>query len=91
MRNGSTDVPVRIVMHLDHQPPRFKVISDLAAVLDIQEETRVGILGALWSYIKIHNLQDKDDRKKINADAKLKKVCRRLATQPRPDNVPLSC
>lgn len=74
MRNGSKDVPIRIVMHLDHTPQRFKVVPELAGVLDIQEETRVGILGALWSYIKINNLQDKDDRKKINADANLKKV-----------------
>ncbi|KAL7408971.1 hypothetical protein BDY24DRAFT_404835 [Mrakia frigida] len=74
MRNGSNNIPIRIIMHLDHQPARYKVVGEFATVLDVKEETRVGILAALWSYIKINNLQDKDDRKKINADAKLRRI-----------------
>jgi hypothetical protein len=43
-------------------------------VLGIKEESRAGIIQALWSYIKMHNLQDKVDRKRIHADAMLRPV-----------------
>jgi SWI/SNF-related matrix-associated actin-dependent regulator of chromatin subfamily D len=43
-------------------------------VLGIKEESRAGIIQALWSYIKTHNLQDKVDRKRIHADAMLRPV-----------------
>ena len=42
--------------------------------MGIKEETRVGIVQALWSYIRLHDLQDKVDRKVIRADAQLRGV-----------------
>ena len=43
-------------------------------ILGIKEESRAGIIQALWAYIKTHNLQDKVDRKRIHADAMLRPV-----------------
>jgi chromatin remodeling complex protein RSC6 len=35
---------------------------------------RTEIVSKLWVYIKAHNLQDATDKRKINADAKLKAI-----------------
>ena len=43
-------------------------------ILDIKEESRAGVIQALWAYIKANNLQDKVDRKRIHADAMLRPV-----------------
>jgi SWI/SNF-related matrix-associated actin-dependent regulator of chromatin subfamily D len=40
----------------------------------MKEETRTGIITALWHYIKVNGLQDKVDRKIIRPDAKLRPV-----------------
>lgn len=43
-------------------------------ILGIKEESRAGVIHALWAYIKANNLQDKVDRKRIHADAMLRPV-----------------
>lgn len=52
-----------------------------ANILGIKEESRVGVIQALWNYIKVHGLQDKVDRRIIRADEYLKPV-RYLRLQP---------
>lgn len=47
---------------------------DLAALLDVREDSKIGIVTALWNYIKLNNLQDKADRKIVRLDDKLKAV-----------------
>lgn len=43
-------------------------------MLGIKEESRVGVIQALWNYIKVHGLQDKVDRRIIHADEYLRPV-----------------
>ena len=43
-------------------------------ILGVKEESRAGVIQALWAYIKTHNLQDKVDRKRIHSDAMLRPV-----------------
>lgn len=43
-------------------------------VLGIKEESRVGVVQALWNYIKLHDLQDKVERRLIRLDAQLRGV-----------------
>ena len=43
-------------------------------VLGIKEDSRIGVIQALWNYIKINGLQDKADRRKIKADDHLRPV-----------------
>jgi len=43
-------------------------------VLGIKEDSRIGVIQALWNYIKINGLQDKVDRRKIKADDYLRPV-----------------
>jgi len=44
-------------------------------VLGVKEDSRMGVIQALWNYIKLQGLQDKVDRRVIRADDKLRPVC----------------
>ena len=46
----------------------------LANILGIKEDSRTGVIQALWNYIKTQNLQDKVDRRVVRADARLRPV-----------------
>jgi len=51
-----------------------RLISCLANVLGIKEDSRIGIIQTLWNYIKLQGLQDKVDRRAIRADERLRPV-----------------
>lgn len=70
---SSSTTKLRLSLYLDHRPERFALAPRLASLLDLRESDRVGVLQALWSYIKMHGLQD-EDRKHIRTDARLKEV-----------------
>jgi len=46
----------------------------LAEVIGTASVPRTEVVKKIWNYIKKHNLQDKKNRRMINADAKLKTV-----------------
>lgn len=46
----------------------------LAAVVGETPLPRTAIVSKLWDYIKKHDLQDKANKRNINADAKLKEI-----------------
>ncbi len=48
--------------------------SQLAAVVGSKPLPRTEVVKKIWAYIKKHNLQDKKNRRNINADATLKAV-----------------
>ena len=52
----------------------MKISNDLAAVVGKGPMPRSQVVKKLWVYIKKNNLQDKKNRRNINADANLKKV-----------------
>jgi len=52
----------------------MKVTEDLAAVVGKGPMPRSEVVKKLWVYIKKNGLQDKKNRRNINADANLKKV-----------------
>ena len=52
----------------------MKISDDLAAVVGKGPMPRSQVVKKLWVYIKKNNLQDKKNRRNINADANLKKV-----------------
>lgn len=73
-RSGDAPTVLRITVHLNHYPERIKVAPHLAAVLGIHEDTRSNILGAFWHYVKSNGLQDKNDRKLLRLDERLRAV-----------------
>jgi len=50
------------------------ISADLAAVVGKGPMPRSEVVKKLWEYIKSNNLQDKDNKRNINADENLKKV-----------------
>lgn len=52
----------------------MKISEDLAEVVGKGPMPRSEVVKKLWTYIKRHGLQDKRNRRNINADANLKKV-----------------
>jgi hypothetical protein len=48
--------------------------TDPASILGVNHETRTGLVQALWSYVKINQLQDKIDRRMVRADDALRPV-----------------
>jgi chromatin remodeling complex protein RSC6 len=46
----------------------------LAAVVGATPLPRTAVVSKLWDYIKKNNLQDKANKRNINADAKLKEI-----------------
>jgi len=49
----------------------MKPSATLAEVVGSKPLPRTEVIKSLWKYIKKHNLQDKKNRRAINADAKL--------------------
>lgn len=52
----------------------MKISSTLATVVGGKSIPRTEVVKKLWQYIKKHKLQDKKNRRNINADANLKAV-----------------
>ena len=79
-RQGELPKRADILICLESRPPRFKLSEQLGGLLGIYADTRIGILGAIWEYIKLKNLQDPNEREYINADAAMKQVSGYLCT-----------
>lgn len=47
---------------------------DLAAIVGTEKQPRTEIVKKVWAYIKKNDLQDKNNRRQVNCDAKLKAV-----------------
>ncbi|KAJ3743180.1 SWI/SNF complex 60 kDa subunit [Lentinula detonsa] len=73
-RTGDVPTNIRVVMYLDHYPEQYRLSPDLSSVLGIREESHLGAVQALWSYIKIQGLQDKADRRLVRSDEKLRVI-----------------
>ncbi|KAJ7281684.1 SWI/SNF complex 60 kDa subunit [Mycena rebaudengoi] len=73
-RKGDVPTKVRVIMYLEHYPEQFRVIPELGSILGIKEDSRIGVIQALWNYIKIQGLQDKVDRRLVRADEKLRPI-----------------
>ncbi|KAJ8516988.1 hypothetical protein ONZ45_g5755 [Pleurotus djamor] len=73
-RTGDVPTKIRIILFLEHFPEQFKVTPELGSLLGIKEESRVGVIQALWNYIKVQGLQDKTDRRLVRADDALRPI-----------------
>jgi SWI/SNF-related matrix-associated actin-dependent regulator of chromatin subfamily D len=74
-RKGDVNVNLTVKLVLDASPERYKLSAPLADLLDTKEDTRTGIVMALWEYVRFNGLQDPDDKRWINCDEALKNVC----------------
>lgn len=80
-RKGSKNVKVKITIQLKEQPDKFHLSPPLARILAVDEETRPGVVVAMWHYIQFHNLQDMDEKRLIKCDGPLRELFMRDAFQ----------
>ncbi|SAM82350.1 uncharacterized protein UBRO_04655 [Ustilago bromivora] len=73
-RKGNVPTKVKIVLYPAYTPDRYSLAPELATLLDIREESRAGVISALWSYVKEKKLLDETDRKKVKCDAALRSL-----------------
>jgi SWI/SNF-related matrix-associated actin-dependent regulator of chromatin subfamily D len=74
LRRGDVNVDCRILLHVAHQPERFKVLPPLNDLIGVQEGTRSDVMSALWKLIKVAGAQDKEDATVIRPVGGLEKV-----------------
>jgi len=43
-------------------------------LLGIKEDSRIGVVQALWNYVKVQGLQDKVDRRRVRIEGPLRPV-----------------
>jgi SWI/SNF-related matrix-associated actin-dependent regulator of chromatin subfamily D len=73
-RRGDREAQLRVLVWPDQGPPRYRLSADLAQLLGMASETRPRVLMALWQYVKLHRLQDPEDRKAIRCNPELARV-----------------
>lgn len=73
-RSGFENSEIRIVLHIDHKPPRYKLSNELSGFIGANEESKENILQALWEYISKYKLQDSEEKKFVNNDSELFKI-----------------
>ncbi|WFD43527.1 non-specific serine/threonine protein kinase [Malassezia psittaci] len=75
-RKGSVPVKAKIILTPLYVTERYSVAQPLAQLLDVQEDTRAGVLNALWGYIKSKRLLDENDHRVVRLDAPLQALFR---------------
>ncbi|KAH9976864.1 SWI/SNF complex subunit [Lactifluus volemus] len=74
-RTGDTPTKIRLVLQFQQYPEQLRVSPELGKEYTRHQRRKpAGVIQALWAYIKMHNLQDKVDRKRIHADAMLRPI-----------------
>lgn len=73
-RSGFENSEIKIVLHIDHKPPRYKLSNELGNFIGASEESKENILQALWEYISKYKLQDSEEKKFVNNDGALFRI-----------------
>ncbi|KAI1933549.1 SWI/SNF and RSC complex subunit Ssr3 [Ophidiomyces ophidiicola] len=61
-----------ITMTRDENPERYLLSKDLASILDVEEESRAGIIIGLWEYIKAAGLQEIEEKQAVACNERLR-------------------
>lgn len=72
--NSNFEIPCKIHLQFDFSPERFRLSSSFSNLLNLKLATRPAIVVALWQYIKLHKLQESDEKKIINNDSALQEL-----------------
>lgn len=76
-RNGDENCNITINLYRHEIPERYKLSSDLAEVVDMQEATQHEAVMGLWEYIRISGLQEDEEKRNFRCDELLRRVVRR--------------
>ncbi|PNS14998.1 hypothetical protein CAC42_2227 [Sphaceloma murrayae] len=73
-RKGDEEINVTINLHVDHQPPRYKLSPPLADLLDLPEADTATVLSAVWDYVRSNSLAEDDEQRRFICDEPLRKI-----------------
>jgi SWI/SNF-related matrix-associated actin-dependent regulator of chromatin subfamily D len=73
-RASQENLNVTISLVRDETPERYKLSKELAEVLDVEEETRSGIVLGVWDYIRAMGLQEDEEKRLVRCDDRLRAV-----------------
>lgn len=73
-RGSQENLNVTINLVRDETPERYKLSKELAEVLDVEEETRSGIVLGIWDYIRAMELQEDEEKRSVRCDHRLRSV-----------------
>lgn len=73
-RASQENLNVTIGLVRDETPERYKLSKELAEVLDVEEETRSGIVLGIWDYIRAMELQEDEEKRQVRCDHRLRSV-----------------
>ncbi|KAF7176777.1 hypothetical protein CNMCM7691_003937 [Aspergillus felis] len=73
-RASQDNLNVTISLVRDEAPERYKLSKELAEVLDVEEETRSGIVLGIWDYIRAMGLQEDEEKRLVRCDHRLRAI-----------------
>lgn len=74
-RTGNRDITCKIVIRLDEQPERFRPSPELSTILiDRDLVSKPAAVLAIWQYVKVHKLQESDEKKQVRCDSTLERL-----------------
>ncbi|KAJ5085364.1 hypothetical protein N7532_010135 [Penicillium argentinense] len=73
-RGSQENLNVTINLVRDETPERYKLSKELAEVLDVEEETRSGIVLGIWDYIRAMELQEDEEKRQVRCDHRLRSI-----------------
>ena len=73
-RKSDENINCTINLYRDESPDRYKLDTLLVDILDTEEETRAGIVMGIWEYVKAMNLQQDEEKRRIQCDDRLRAV-----------------
>lgn len=73
-RASQDNLNVTVSLVRDETPERYKLSKELAEVLDVEEETRSGIVLGIWDYIRAMGLQEDEEKRLVRCDDRLRAV-----------------
>ncbi|KAL4933665.1 uncharacterized protein BDV17DRAFT_278839 [Aspergillus undulatus] len=76
-RASQENLNVTISLVRDETPERYKLSKELAEVLDVEEETRSGIVLGIWDYIRAMGLQEDEEKRLVRCDERLRAIFHR--------------
>ncbi|KAI9036866.1 uncharacterized protein KD926_001254 [Aspergillus affinis] len=73
-RASQENLNITISLVHDEVPERYKLSKELAEVLDVEEETRSGIVLGIWDYIRAMGLQEDEEKRLVRCDHRLRSI-----------------
>ncbi|KAF3491481.1 uncharacterized protein GIQ15_00998 [Arthroderma uncinatum] len=73
-RAAEVNLNVTINLVRDETPERFQLSKELAAILDVDKDTRAGIVAGIWEYVKASGLQESEEKRTIQCDDRLRAI-----------------